>query len=467
MKVEFKLTEKQYAELKAHLHCGDGLEAIAFGLCGRLNTECGNILLLHEIFLMPYDECVRDVDFVNWNTQQVEPLLSKASENDFAVVKIHSHFVQSSDFSELDDQSDLDFFESAYAWNDSDFPHASFIMYPDGALRGRVIDKDLNFHDLNSWSVVGENLIKQTNFPLGTEVFLTESMNRNKQAFGEKTTGLLNQLKIGVVGCSGTGSPTIEQLVRLGVGEIILIDPDKAELANMNRIIGLTKRDVINKEFKVDSIRKHIQNIGLNTTVKTFPVFVQEDQEAINELAGCDFIFGCVDSAEGRHYLNLISHYYLVPLIDIGVKLRSDGDGGIDSINGNINYVYPGLESLMERKVFSSEKLVAEELCRTSLEEYQNRKVYFDNTDVPSPAVISVNMLLSSLAVCEMLSRIHSYRYEENWKFNSTHVNLTNWEFSNNPIGESASKYFSIETMGIGNKQPLINVDNEKTEYMV
>ena len=188
-----------------------------------------------------------------------------------------------------------------------------------------------------------------------------ESMNRNKQAFGEKTIEILKNLKIGVVGCSGTGSPTIEQLVRLGVGELVLVDPDKGELANINRIYGLTIDDVKHSRLKVESIKKHIQNIGLETVVNAFPCLVQESQDVINELATCDLIFGCVDSAEGRHYLNLISHYYLVPLIDIGVKLSADGIGGIDSINGNIHYVSPGSVSLLERKVYSSEKLVEDE----------------------------------------------------------------------------------------------------------
>lgn len=467
MRVNFRLTENQYAKLQHHLHCGDGLEAIAFGLCGRLNTENENILLLHKIYLLPHDECERDVDFVRWKMEQIEHLLNEACENDFAIVKIHSHFVQISDFSELDNQSDLDFFESVYAWNDSDLPHASLIMYPDGTFKGRVIDSNLKFHSLNSLSVIGENLTKHTysNFEIRSD-FL-KSMDRNKQAFGEKTIEILNGLKIGVVGCSGTGSPTIEQLVRLGVGEIVLIDPDRGELANMNRIVGLTMEDAVCNELKVNSIKKHIDKIGLNTSVKALPYLVQESQEVINELASCDFIFGCVDSAEGRYYLNLISHYYLVPLIDIGVKLSADGKGGIDLINGNIHYVFPGSTSLLERKVFSSENLVEDELKRTSPEEYQNRKMYFDNVDVPSPAVISINTLHSSLAVCEMLSRIHPYRYEDNHKYGSTHINLSNWEISYEKVGLSNSRFFSEKTLGIGDKQPLIFITNEENSQMV
>lgn len=463
MKVDFRITKNHFKMLKDHLHSGDGLEAVAFGLCGRLNTSERQFLLLNELYLLPYNECERDVDFVKWKTDSLEDVLIKASDNDFAIVKFHSHFLLNSDFSELDDESDSNFFESVFAWNDSELPHASLIMYPDGTFKGRIINEDLSFNVLNSTTIIGEDIVKHNYFKIDKDNSVYyESMNRNKQAFGEKTIEILKNLKIGVVGCSGTGSPTIEQLVRLGVGELVLVDPDKGELANINRIYGLTIDDVKHSRLKVESIKKHIQNIGLETVVNAFPCLVQESQDVINELATCDLIFGCVDSAEGRHYLNLISHYYLVPLIDIGVKLSADGIGGIDSINGNIHYVSPGLVSLLERKVYSSEKLVEDELKRNSQDEYEKRKIYFDNVDVISPAVISINTLHSSLAVCDMLSRIHPYRFNDNKKYGATHVNLSDWDISYQEVGESKSRFFSKSTLGIGNKQPNIFINNEK-----
>lgn len=463
MLVDFRMTEIQMNELKDHLHNGDGLEAIAFGLCGRLNTLNKNIILLHELFLLAYEECEREEDFVKWSTKSIEHLLEKAQKNNFAIVKFHSHFLENSNFSELDDISDTSLFEAVYSWNDNDLPHLSIIMYPNCTFKGRVINPDLTFKDVNSINVIGENITKYNYLTdLGSSYFLYDStMDRNKQAFGDKTIETLKHLKIGVVGCSGTGSPTIEQLVRLGVGELVLIDPDKAELVNMNRIVGLTKSDVDNSSLKVNSIKNHIEKIGLNTKVTVYPNLIQESQECINELGSCDVIFGCVDSAEGRHYLNLICHYYLVPLIDIGVKLSADGKGGIDSINGNIHYVFPGSVSLLERKVYTSRQLEEEEIKRNSPEEYENRLNYFDNIEVPSPAVISINMLHSSFAVCEMLSRIHQFRYSDNNKYASTHINLTDWDISTSDSYLSESRLFSKSTLGIGNKQPNIIISHE------
>jgi len=74
-------------------------------------------------------------------------------------------------------------------------------------------------------------------------------------------------LSVGVVGCSGTGSPVIEQLVRLGVKRLILIDPDIVEAKNLNRIINSTVDDVENKKSKVLAIADAVQRIGLGTKV--------------------------------------------------------------------------------------------------------------------------------------------------------------------------------------------------------
>ena len=462
--VHFKITDKMCQELKNHLHCGDGLEALAFIVCGRLNHDDDNYLLAHEVFLMPYEKCERDVNYVSWKTEHIEHLLEKV-EKDFAIVKIHSHFVANSDFSELDDVSDKSFFEAVYGWSNTDLPHASIVMYPDGSMKGRVIGRNLEFIDLPRISVIGNTLKEyRRNVQIGET---NEAFLRNQQAFGHGTTELLKGLKVGVVGCSGTGSPVIEQLARLGVGTLVLIDSDSVESKNLNRILGSTCTDADLKSLKVDVLKEHIQMIGLGTTVITHPVLLQESRAAIDSLASCDFVFGCVDSVEGRHYLNLISTYYLVPLIDIGVKLVADGHGGIDSINGNIHYVSPGSETLLERKVFTSEQLAAESMKRISPSEYEKRKAYFDNIEVESPAVISINMACASFGVNEMLARIHPFRYKDNRSFSQTSINFSDWDINTWPEEQSNSKSV-INNIGIGNIEPeLIIYVNEEDDKLV
>lgn len=452
--MHIKITEIMHQELKNHLHNGDGLEALAFALCGRLNNKKKDFLLVHKLFLMPYDKCERTEDRVFWKTIDVEHLLEEAHEKGFGLIKFHSHFLEDSDFSLLDDNSDNSFFDSVYGWLDDGLPHASVIMYPNGTFKGRIINDDLSFSPVANFSIVGES-VKMFNSITDTKV--QKQFKRNAQAFGIKTVSALKNMKIGVIGCSGTGSPLIQILYRLGVGQLVIIDPDIMGFENLNRIVTSKVSDVRNKKLKVDVIKEHIDAVDIGTEVKTFSCLLQESREAINEFASCDFIFGCMDSVEGRHYLNLISTDYIIPIIDIGVKLVADGIGGIDSIIGNIHYVYPNSKTLLERGVYTQDELAAESLKRVSSEEFSKRQVYFENAEVESPAVISINSLCSSIAANEMLGRIHPYRYQKNSKYSHTVINLSDWDLNSYSIGETIDKLHS-DYIGVGSLEPNIKL---------
>jgi len=458
--MHIKITEKMHQELKNHLHCGDGLEALAFALCGRLSNQGQDFLFVHKLILMPYERCERSETSVAWKTIDVEPILEEALEKGFGVVKFHSHFVAESNFSILDDESDTIFFESVYGWMNNDFPHSSIIMYPDGSMKGRVIGNDLSFQAVDKISIIGHSITVYSDNEKESEI--SDAFVRNSQAFGNKTVNTLQNMKIGVVGCSGTGSPLIEMLFRLGVGTIILIDSETLEIENLNRIPSSKLADVKSKNLKVDVLKDYIEKTEVGTKVISYPCLLQESRQALNDVASCDFVFGGMDSVEGRHYLNLISTYYLVPIIDIGVKLVADGEGGIDSITGNIHYVIPYLKTLEERGVYSYEELAAESLKRVSKEEYENRQAYFDNAKVDSPAVISVNTTCSSMAVNEMLSRIHPYRFSDNKKFSFTVINITEWEVTSYEVGETKDK-LHLNSIGVGNLEPnLVVYDSQE-----
>lgn len=458
--MHIKIIEKMHQELKNHLHCGDGLEALAFALCGRHKNRNEDFLLVHELHLIPYEKCKRTENTVSWKTLDLEKLLDKALLNGFGIVKFHSHFIQDSDFSSLDDVSDNSFFDSVYGWVNDEEPHASVVMYPNGSMKGRVINYNLDFKWVDRISVVGDNITVYPNSKINK---INDAFKRNSQAFGQKTITNLNNMKIGVVGCSGTGSPLIEMLYRLGAGKLVLVDSDVMGKENLNRIISSKLSDAQSKKLKVDVIKNHINEVNIGTEVFTYSCILQESQRAIGEIASCDFIFGCMDSVEGRYYANLISTYYLVPLIDIGVKLVADGEGGIDSIIGNIHYTFSGSATLLERGVFNINQLTAESIKRLSKEEYENRQVYFDNVEVESPAVISVNSMCSSIAVNDMLARIHPFRYQNNSKYSHTVINLTEWDISSYTVHATNEKAH-YNNIGIGNLNKTLKIDDSKKD---
>lgn len=413
MTFSFRLCQTDHERLFAHLFPGDGNEAIAIGLCGRRRSEDRHILTLRELVAIPYGECaVRTPDRVTWPTRRLTRLLEEAAKRDLAVIKIHSHPGGYEQFSSTDDASDADIFDSVYGWTDSDEPHASAVMLPDGRMFGRVILPDGSFQLLGSILVAGDDILYWTN---GCQGAVQSFARRHAQLFGSGTTHRLRQMAAAVVGCSGTGSPLIEQLARLGIGRLVLIDPDHIEEKNLNRILNATLDDAARRRLKVDVMKRSIDAMGLGTVVKTFASDLATP-ETIKAVGACDLVFGCMDGVEGRHLLNRLAAFYLLPYFDLGVRLDADGTGGIEQASAAVHYVKPDGASLLDRGVYDMAALKAAGLRRTDPDAYreQVKAGYLRGVDEDRPAVISINMHTAAVAVNEFLARLHPFRLDAN-----------------------------------------------------
>ncbi len=349
-KVKLRLSGAQYQDLERHLFPGDGLEAVAVALCGRRAGQDIDCLSVHTLVPIPHEECDRTSLRVRWSSRRLVPLLQEAMKRDMAILRIHSHPSNQAAFSELDDETDRDLFASVFGWTGTESPHASGIMLPDGQMIGRAVlagSSAPEFVPLTSISVAGDDL----RFWFGSEATgeLPAFTRRHAQVFGAGTTSLLRRLSVGVVGCSGTGSLVVEQLARLGVGRLVLVDPDRVEEKNLNRIPNATREDAYLERFKVEVAARAIAGMGFGTELTLIRDNLYSAR-AVRTIAECDVVFGCMDGAEGRHLLNRIATYYTLPYFDVGVSLEANGKGGIDEIAGAVNYVQPGKSSLLDRR---------------------------------------------------------------------------------------------------------------------
>jgi hypothetical protein len=134
MQYQLSISGFHFDLLKAYLFPGDNLEAVAVALCGRLNNKEVHKLFVQEVVFIPYSECERTSDFVSWQTQRITPVIERAAKHDYAVVKIHCHPGGYEKFSLLDDDSDMRLFSSIFGWTDSNLPHGSCVMLPDGKI---------------------------------------------------------------------------------------------------------------------------------------------------------------------------------------------------------------------------------------------------------------------------------------------------------------------------------------------
>ena len=452
--VRIRLTGQQHSDLRQHLFPGDRKEAVAVALCGRTASLGSEVMLFHRIEFVPYDACKRSGDRVHWPPTLVEPFFREAAENDLAIVKVHSHPSGYDCFSGIDDDSDRKLFESIYGWVDGDRPHGSAIMLPDGRIRARAVLAGGTFGQVRHVEIVGDDIVFWSDQP---ESGIPPFAERHAQLFGPGTTTLLRRLRIAVVGCSGTGSPVIEQLARLGVGELVLVDPDHVEERNLNRILGATAEDAAHERLKVDVIERSIDRVGLGTKVHKFATNLQ-DHEALRTVAASDLVIGCMDRLSGRHVLARLARYYILPYIDVGVKLEALEDGTINQVAGSVHYLQPTGLDFVDRGVFSLAALEAEDLLRTNPDEYRERyaRGYVRGVQVDRPAVISVNMYFASLAVNEALARLHPFRMDSNQEFGSTRVSLSHAQIEHERDGCALPR--ALASIGRGDTDPPLEM---------
>lgn len=455
---KLKIAGFHYETLHNHLYPGDGKEAVALAACGRLEMDDEIIFLVHRIHIIPYHDClIREKLFLDWNTESIQSLLIEAEKNNYSIMKIHSHPGGYDEFSKTDDESDVKLFNSIFGWTLNVKYHLSAILLPDGKIFSRVINDTMSFHSISSVNIISDD-IKIFRNCIHNEPKSKDHDLRNIQTFGVGTINILKNLRISVIGCSGTGSPVVEQLARLGVGELVLVDPDIVESKNLNRILNATKDDAIKGRNKVDVLQRFIKSIGFGTRVAIYRSNLYDSIDAIKKVASSDIVFGCVDTVDGRHIANLISSFYLIPLFDIGVRLDADGKGGIDSINGTIHYVQPGKSSLLMRNAYTPDQLLSAGQKRKNPKLFKSliKEGYIKNAKTESPAVISINMLYASLAVNDFLARIHPYRITPNMECAIQRFVLSEPIFITEPADQEDNLF--LKNMGRGDTYPLLKL---------
>lgn len=101
---------------------------------------------------------------------------------------------------------------------------------------------------------------------------------------------LNNQLHTYIVGCGGTGTWVAVFLAMSGVPHLTLIDPDKLELSNLNRLPYT--QDMVGK-LKVECLKRLIIALRPSGSIRTLAAALNKDSLVF--LAGADLVIDCTD----------------------------------------------------------------------------------------------------------------------------------------------------------------------------
>ncbi len=450
MQTRLGLTGSQYATLRQHLFPGDGLEAVALLLCGRGRGAEREQLLGRRVVLIPHDRSsCRLPDKVEWSVEEfLLPLVEEMERDDLGVVVVHSHPKGGRFFSRADDQGDRSLFPSVHSWFDQPGAHGAAVMLPDGDVIARYVEPDGSFRPVDVVAVAGDDL--KFFRPARTDV-VPEHARRLVQTFGEGTYQLLKSLKVAVVGCSGTGSIMVELLYRNCIGHLVLVDDDRVEEKNLNRIINSKARHAAAETFKVHALAEAIREAGLGTQVTAIPMRIY-DAAAVRAVAECDVIIGCMDSVEGRYILNSLASAYCLPYFDTGVEIEPDGRGGIDQAVADAHYIQPEGSSLLSRGVCTPEALAAESQRRLNpaFYEQQRQAGYLAAVLEDRPAVMPLNMVASNGVMIDLLARIHGFRLDANSEFSRQRWSLTHGYYEKGGDGTACTVMSNF--VGIGDR---------------
>ena len=423
------MTAASHDVLMDYLFPGDGLEAAAILLCNRGAGRLGQRLLVADIICPPYEVCQRRHDAVLWPFAETVPpdLITKIDRRDQSLVTIHSHPVGEARFSPIDDQNDRMLLKSVSGWFDDGRPHGAAVMQANGLIRARTVDEAGAFGEIRTVAVVGDE-IKCWKLAAKSPEEAHES--RLRQTFGQGTLELLRGMRVGVVGCSGTGSIVVELLTRNAVGELVIVDDDTLDEVNLNRIVNGTSADARLRRPKVLALKEAVERIGLGTVVHACEGLT-DSAAIVRALIDCDVIFGCVDTAFGRYHLDCIASAYLIPYFDVGVDLDADGEGGISSADAVAHYVHPEGTSLLSRGAYTMDQVTAEQWRRADLEYYDRQRLagYLATVGEEQPAVMSVNMQAACLAFNDFLARISAFRLDANSDFTMQRFRLVHGSF--------------------------------------
>ena len=123
---------------------------------------------------------------------------------------------------------------------------------------------------------------------------------RNIPSLTEAESELLRTKKVAVIGCGGLGGYIIEQLARLGIGTIRIVDGDVFEESNLNRQL-FSDVTVLGKP-KTEVSQARIAAVNPDVKVEALHGYLEEDN-ALGFLRGCDAVVGALDNIYTRRVL--------------------------------------------------------------------------------------------------------------------------------------------------------------------
>lgn len=421
MKETWKLIipEALYRELHGHLFPGDGDEHGAVICAGIAHAPSGETRLLARSLHLAVD----GRDYVQGErgyrmlqAEFVRDRILDCRDESLAYLAIHNHGGMGEAAFSCDDLRSHERGYPALLDIAGGMPVGA-LVFTRNAVAGDIWLPCQHRINLDSAIVVGRSRVDLRPSAKGVGARRDGTYDRQSRLFGDAGQAILQELKVGVIGAGGVGSLVIEYLARLGVGHILVVDPDRVEASNLPRLTGALRRDAmtwLTQETRPEWLRrigqrfakpkvKVAKRIARNASRKTEvePIFGNAlDPDIARRLTDCDYLFLAADPMPVRLLFNAIVHQYLIPGFQMGAKVQVDKEnGGVIDVYSTARPVTPDSGCLWCNGLIPPSRLQEE----AQGAEERRRQRYVDDPTVIAPSVITLNATAAAYAVNDFL----------------------------------------------------------------
>jgi molybdopterin/thiamine biosynthesis adenylyltransferase len=406
MRYTMTFLEQNYEHLREVLRQHPNVENAAYLLCRLSRTESEVRLLVREIIPIVREHLLEaSSSHMKIASPSYRAAMKRADLEKCSFGFVHTHPNGYPQHSTQDDKEEAPLFRTAYVRVHSEAVHASLVFSESGVLAARVWLEDGSTRAIERIRIIGNRF--RFWFSQHSAAPIPEFFDRQVRAFGPDLQRLLGRLRVGIVGAGGTGSAVIQQLTRLGVGELLIADGEQFDVSNVNRLYG--SRTIDDGITKVKIAQRAVADVGLGTKITLMPKPISH-RSAISAFKDCDVIFGCTDDEWGRALLSRLAIYYGIPVFDVGVRIDSE-KGIVRSLHGRATTLLPGAACLFCRGRITAERVGIESLRTTNPAKAAERvrEGYAPDLEDPAPAVIPFTTAVASTAVSEFLHRLTGF----------------------------------------------------------
>ncbi|WP_411901638.1 ThiF family adenylyltransferase [Methylorubrum thiocyanatum] len=404
------------AELRTLLETEDGTEASAYVLLSVADIGADpwtgaprQRLVTRAVLPVPMEDRVSASSVhVTWSTRGFVRLLKRAERDGLVPAIVHTHPGSTAFFSDQDDRNERDLLQIVANRAGEGRAFASIVMGGDGTVACRLWQLPDQARQCERVLVTGKHLAVHAS---ESAEGIPDSLDRQARLFGPSFNPAIRALRVGIVGCGGTGSPTAMLLARLGVGHLLFVDDDVVEVTNLNRVHGARRSDAEAAMPKVDVLAREIETADLGVQIARFKGWVG-DPRARDALRSCDVLFGCTDDHDGRLFLNRFAYFYGIPVIDMGLRVLPAAADRPYEMGARVTLLAPGTTCLLCRGLVDPRIASEEALRRIDPAEYERRKAeaYVSGGGDPAPAVVTFTTETACMGVNELLQGLTGFR---------------------------------------------------------